>query len=179
MRRQAERREDPLGLQEERHPADLAARHLVHLQRPRGVPAGRIRLVLRPGLDAVDLAGPRIESRQALGDGSCIQRVMFFAPLTHMAYGGIVISASSCSSVTSWSMSYRWNASTYLASSSDWSASTDAGRCSSGSAASVARARCSALFTAATLVPRVFAASAAGIFSTSHMIRVARCRAGR
>ena len=96
-----------------------------------------------------------------------------------MAYGGIVISASSCSSVTSWSMSYRWNASTYLASSSDWSASTDAGRCSSGSAASVARARCSALFTAATLVPRVAAASAAGIFSTSHMIRVARCLAGR
>ena len=76
-------------------------------------------------------------------------------------------------------MSYRWNASTYLASSSDWSASTETGRCSSGSAASVARARCNALFTAATLVPRVAAASAAGLFSTSHMISVARCLAGR
>jgi hypothetical protein len=31
MGRQAERRKDPLGFQEERHPADLAAGYLVHL----------------------------------------------------------------------------------------------------------------------------------------------------
>ena len=43
----------------------------------------------------------------------------------------------------------------------------------------MARARCSALFTAGTLVPRVAAASAAGIRSTSHRISVARCLAGR
>ncbi len=43
----------------------------------------------------------------------------------------------------------------------------------------MARARCSALFTAGTLVPSVAAASVAGIRSTSHRISAARCRAGR
>ena len=42
-----------------------------------------------------------IESRHWLGPGSSIQRQMFSAPLNHMAYGGIVMSASRCSSVTS------------------------------------------------------------------------------
>src|SRR6476646_2678108 len=145
MRRQAERREDPLGLQEERHAADQPARYLVHLQRPGLVAAGRIRLVLGPGRRAVDLAGRHHDRVPAGARRRLLHPAdMSPAPLTQKEYGGIVISASSCSSVTSWSMSYRWNASTYLASSSDWSASTEAGRCSSGSAASVARARCSA-----------------------------------
>ena len=56
-RRQAERREDPLGVEEERQPAELPARGLVHLQGPRRVAAGRVRLVLAPRRDAVDLAG--------------------------------------------------------------------------------------------------------------------------
>ena len=40
-------------------------------------------------------------------------------------------------------------------------------------------ARCSALFTEATVVSRVAAASVAGSLSTSHRISAARCRAGR
>jgi len=96
MRRQAERREDPLGLQEERHPADLAARHLVHLQRPGLVAAAGSGLYwAQAGEPLTWPAGTMIESRQALGDGSCIQRMMSPAPLTQKEYGGIVISASS------------------------------------------------------------------------------------
>ena len=52
-------------------------------------------------------------------------------------------------------------------------------RSCSGSAASVVRARCSALFTAGTLVSSSSAASVACQRSTSHRISAARCRAGR
>ena len=95
--------------------------------------------------------------------------------------GGIVSSASSRSSATRLSMSTAFHARTYRSSVSA-SAAADSGRWAGRSprwSATVARARCSALLTAATLIPRASATSLADHESTSRNSSTARCRAGR
>src|ERR1700691_2636011 len=56
VRREPELGEDRLGVEEERQPLEPPAGRLVHEQRPGRIPAGRVRLVLCPRLDAVELA---------------------------------------------------------------------------------------------------------------------------
>src|ERR1700731_3356795 len=52
--RQPEQREQPFDVEEEGHPGELPAAHLVHQHRPRGQPAAlRVRFVLPPGEHAV------------------------------------------------------------------------------------------------------------------------------
>ena len=100
---------------------------------------------------------------------------------SHNAYGGIFQVASSCSTDVNASMSYCSNAFTYRARSARCCSSSSAGRAAALTSfdASVARARCSALFTAATLVPRSSATSSACQRNTSRRMRTARCFAGR
>jgi hypothetical protein len=119
--------------------------------------------------------GMSSDPTHSCGPGSPIQVTMSALPRIHIANGGIDITASSCSSLTRADRSYRWNACTYRSIRPGSGGGPEAGPTS----AIVARARCSALFTAGTEVPSVTAASAAGIFSTSHRISAARCRPGK
>src|SRR5215213_9806402 len=102
-------------------------------------------------------------------------------PRSHRSYGGIDWVASSWISDVRASMSYASNAATYRASSSASAPSTDGdvSAALTSLVSSVARARCSALLTDATLVSSSSATSDAFQRRTSQRIRTARCRGGR
>src|ERR687893_23878 len=107
-------------------------------------------------IDPLARTGTQRDPRQSL-PGPVNQRTISCGPWTHRVYGGMLSTASSCSRPTSVSMSYRSNASRYLARSS-WSM-LSAGVLPVFSIVgalvpSVARARCSALLTDATEVSR-------------------------
>ncbi len=122
----------------------------------------------------------RREPRHALGPGSTIQRPMLAAPCSHMANGGIDCTASSCSSATRpLDVVALEGVDVALEQLGVGAGRADsAGSSVSTARPSVARARCRALLTAATLVSRSSATSAACQRSTSQRISAARWRAG-
>ena len=105
-------------------------------------------------------------------------------PWNQRAIGGIVKAASSASIETTVSTSFRSQASAYCSTisrsrSSPSELSVSCWLWSGSFFSTVARARCSALFTEATLVSSVSAVSCAEKPSTSRRISTARWFAGR
>src|SRR5690606_18167857 len=96
-----------------------------------------------------------------------------------MSNGGIESLTSSCSNCASSCTSYFSNAARYRASSSFCSTDSTRGTTLGFRAASVARARWSALFTAGTVISSVSAVSAADQLSTWVSNKTARCFGGR